>query len=187
MNGIVNWLGNQIATPSTHLALAIIAQGISAAGLIPSPWGLVATSVFAALGIVVPEAGETIGSAMQSIGASNKNLTRSLAFLLLVGVGVGAGLQACSTTPVTPSQVAQICSAAQPLLTSANAKIAPNPNTSSGSLLTYANSACTVGGQVASTLSTSAQADPTTPSWLEGVLTALQVAGELAPVVLPAL
>lgn len=52
----MNWLLNQLATPSTHNAIAAVFA--AATPYIPQPWGMIATAFFAALGIVVPEPGE---------------------------------------------------------------------------------------------------------------------------------
>lgn len=54
----MNWLTKQLTTPSTHVALATVASALMNAGVLTGPYGLIAVGVFAALGILVPEAGE---------------------------------------------------------------------------------------------------------------------------------
>jgi hypothetical protein len=81
------------------------------------------------------------------------------------------------------AQVQQICQAAAPLVQQAqnSTKIASNPTTQN--LMAYVNASCTASGAVVPVLASNVT--PTTPTWLHDLLVALQVAGQLAPVVLP--
>ena len=58
MNGLAAWFATQLASPSTHNALAVVAGVLTQQAILPPPYGLIATGVFAALGILVPEQGE---------------------------------------------------------------------------------------------------------------------------------
>ena len=58
MQRIALYVVQQLATPSTHLAIAAFAAAM--VPVLPHNWGLIAAGVFGLLGIAIPEAGEKL-------------------------------------------------------------------------------------------------------------------------------
>jgi len=56
MNALGSWIVTQLASPSTHNAIAVAATALQS--LIPPPWNIIAPLFFAFLGVVIPEQGE---------------------------------------------------------------------------------------------------------------------------------
>lgn len=94
-------------------------------------------------------------------------------------------LAGCTTDRVgnAAGQVQQLCVAGAPLV--AQAQQAPDLSEEATIFKAYAEAACKASGAVAETLAP--KIEPTTPTWLRAVLDGLQVAAQLAPVLLPLL
>lgn len=108
---------------------------------------------------------------------------------LIMFAGISLALSGCTAlqeqTAVADigqaaADVAAVCQAAKPVIQGATAQGSPI-STTAGNLLSYANSACNADGTVAATLAPTAA----TPTWLEGVVMALETAAQIEPVILP--
>lgn len=56
LKSIGAYVGSQLSSPTTHLAIATIANHYQ--DLIPPPWNMLAVVGFSVLGVAVPEKGE---------------------------------------------------------------------------------------------------------------------------------
>ena len=53
MSAVIAWLTARLAEPSTHAALAAVIAALTP--LIPQPYGMIASAIFAALGFTMKE------------------------------------------------------------------------------------------------------------------------------------
>lgn len=104
-------------------------------------------------------------------------------FTAVTGLFTYDQLNGTNVTGTVTGTVQSICQAGAPIISQAQASNKSDPTVEN--LLTYAQSACNLDGTVASALGVNMSTS--TPTWLEGVLTALETAAKLVPIVLPAL
>lgn len=126
----------------------------------------------------------TAGLVLGIIGRWRATKEVSLSAVALIAF-LPLALIACATDQVgtAAGQVQQLCAAGAPIV--AQAQQAPDLSEEATIFKAYAEAACKASGAVAETLAP--KIEPTTPAWLRSVLDGLQVAAQLAPVLLPLL
>lgn len=105
-------------------------------------------------------------------------------FSVLAGSALLLGACTLPQQANTTAQISTICKAAAPVVSAATAT-APDPTSAAGVLLTFAQSACTADGLIASTLAPNLTDG--TPGWLTDVVNGLALAAKVAPMVLAAI